>query len=41
MWGADVKIHAFLTKALDEGEWLVSRPRRFNPRGKGAHWIGR
>jgi len=26
-----VKLHEFLTSALDEGEWSVSCPLRFNP----------
>jgi len=31
-----------LTSALDGGEWLASRPRRFNRRERalGTHWIG-
>jgi hypothetical protein len=31
-----------LTSALDGGEWLASRPRRFTPRERapGTHWIG-
>jgi hypothetical protein len=34
--------HAFLTSALDGGEWLDSRPGRFIPResAPGNHWIG-
>jgi len=28
--GAVVQLHAFLTKALDEGEWLASRLRYFS-----------
>jgi hypothetical protein len=30
-----------LTSALDGGEWLASRPGRFNPRKRasGTHWI--
>jgi hypothetical protein len=33
--------HAFLTSALDRGEWSVSRPGRFTPseRAPGTHWI--
>jgi len=29
-----------LTSALDEGEWLASRPGRFTPRKRcpGTHW---
>jgi hypothetical protein len=29
--GADVESHAFLTSALDGGEWSVSRTGRFTP----------
>jgi hypothetical protein len=38
----DVWIHVFLTSALVEGEWLVSRPGRFIPgeRASSTHWIG-
>jgi hypothetical protein len=41
-WGSGVQLHAFLTSALDGGEWSASRPRRFSPRERapGAHWIG-
>jgi len=40
--GVEVQLHAFLTSALDGGEWSVSRPGRFTPRKRapGAHWIG-
>jgi hypothetical protein len=27
----EVELHAFLTSAVDGGEWLVSCPRRFTP----------
>jgi hypothetical protein len=30
--GVEVYLHAFLTSALDGGEWSVSRPGRFTPR---------
>jgi hypothetical protein len=30
-WGVEVSLHAFLTSALDGGEWSVSRPGRFTP----------
>jgi hypothetical protein len=41
-WGMEVQLHAFLTSALDEGEWSASRPGRFTPRERalGTHWIG-
>jgi len=40
--GVDVWLHAFLTSALDGGQWSASRPGRFTPRerGPGTHWIG-
>jgi hypothetical protein len=39
--GVDIYIHAFLTSALDEGEWLASSPGRFTRRERvpGTHWI--
>jgi hypothetical protein len=27
--GVEIYLHAFLTSALDEGEWTFSRPSRF------------
>jgi len=36
-WGLEVYPHAFLTSALDVGEWSASRPGHFTP---GTHWIG-
>jgi hypothetical protein len=38
----EVQLHAFLTSALDGGEWSTSRPDRFTPgeRAPGTHWIG-
>jgi hypothetical protein len=41
-WGVDVLLHAFLTSALDGGDWSASNPRRFNPRERapGTQWIG-
>jgi hypothetical protein len=41
-WGVEVKVHAFMTLALDGGEWSASRPGRFTPRKRcpGIHWIG-
>jgi len=35
----EVCFHAFLTSALDEGEWSASRPGRFNTgRDTNMHW---
>jgi hypothetical protein len=36
------RVDAFLTLALDEGEWSASRTGRFTPKEKapGTHWIG-
>jgi hypothetical protein len=36
-----VQPHAFLTSALDGGEWSASQPGRFTPRERvpGTHWI--
>jgi hypothetical protein len=41
-WGVEVELHAFLTAALDGGEWSASRSGRFTPREKasGTHWLG-
>jgi len=38
----EVRLHAFLTSALDGGEWSVSRPGHFNPRERasGTLWLG-
>jgi len=30
-WGMDVYFHAYLTAALDGGEWSASKPGRFTP----------
>jgi hypothetical protein len=40
--GVKVQFHAFLTSALDGGEWSASLPGRFTPRERasGSHWIG-
>jgi hypothetical protein len=40
--GVEVQLHAFLTSALDGGEWSASRSDRFTPRERapGTHWIG-
>jgi hypothetical protein len=37
-----VQLHAFLTSAVDGGEWSASRPGRFIPRERapGTQWIG-
>jgi hypothetical protein len=39
--GVEVQLHAFLTSALDGGEWSASRTGRFIPRERApsAHWI--
>jgi hypothetical protein len=39
--GVGVQLHAFLTSALDGGEWSATRPGRFTPKDRalGAHWI--
>jgi hypothetical protein len=41
-WGVEVQFHAFLTSALDGGEWSASRLGRFTLREivPGTHWIG-
>jgi hypothetical protein len=41
-WGGEIQFHAFLTSALDGGEWSVSRAGGFTPkeRALGTHWIG-
>jgi hypothetical protein len=38
----DVEIHIFLTSALVEDGWSVSRLGRFTPgeRAPGTHWVG-
>jgi hypothetical protein len=36
-WRVKVYLHAFLTSALDGGEWSASRSGPFTP---GTHWIG-
>jgi len=40
--GVEVWLHAFLTSALDLGEWSASRHCRFTPRERtrGTDWIG-
>jgi hypothetical protein len=37
----EVKLYAFLSSALDGGEWSVSHPGRFNPgiRAYDTHWM--
>jgi hypothetical protein len=39
--GVGVYLHAFLTSALDGGEWLASRPGRFtrSVKASSVHWI--
>jgi hypothetical protein len=41
-WGVEVQLHAFLTSALDGGEWSASRPGLFTSRERtpGTRWIG-
>jgi hypothetical protein len=41
-WGVEVYLHAFLTSALDGGQWSASRLGRFTPkeRAPSTHWIG-
>jgi hypothetical protein len=41
-WEVEVKLHAFLTSALDGGEWPASHSGHFTPRERapGTHWIG-
>jgi hypothetical protein len=38
-WGVEVYLHAFLTSALDGGEWSAKRPGHFTPmqRVPGTH----
>jgi hypothetical protein len=40
-WGVEAQFHAFLTSALDGGEWSVSCPGRLTPRERArrTHWI--
>jgi hypothetical protein len=40
-WEVEVKLHAFLTSALDGGECSASRPGRFTTRERvpGSQWI--
>jgi len=42
-WGVEIKLHAFLTSGLDEGEWSASCPTHFIPgeRDPGTHRVGR
>jgi hypothetical protein len=42
VWGSGGIAPAFLSSALDGGEWSASRPSRFNPKetGRRTHWIG-
>ena len=37
--GAQVKLHSFLTSALDESEWLISRPGRFLSRERTRYLL--
>jgi hypothetical protein len=36
--GVEAYLQHFLTSALDGGEWLASRPCRFNPRGRVSEY---
>jgi hypothetical protein len=38
----EIQLHAFLSWALDVGEWLASRPDRLTPveTDPGTHWVG-
>jgi hypothetical protein len=39
--GSEGKFHAFLTLALDQGEWLASLPGSLSPGNSPCnHWIG-
>jgi hypothetical protein len=40
--GIEVQLHAFLTSALDRGEWSALRPGRFTTRERvpDTHWTG-
>jgi hypothetical protein len=40
-WGVEICLHAFLTPALDGGEWSASRPFRFSPGKESSVPIGR
>jgi len=43
-WGVEVQLHAFLSSAIDGGEWSASRPGRFTPRKSPWYpldrWLG-
>jgi hypothetical protein len=39
-WGVEVWLRAFLTSALDGGEWSASRPGRFTPGKESLVLIG-
>jgi len=41
-WGVKIQLRAFLTSALDGGEWSASRSGSFTPKesAPGTHWIG-
>jgi hypothetical protein len=38
-WGVEVYRHAFLTPALEGGEWSASRPGRFASRRKSPRYL--
>jgi hypothetical protein len=37
-WGAEVQLHAFLTSALEGGEWSASRPSSLTPRERDRQY---
>jgi hypothetical protein len=37
-WGGEVQLQAFLTAALDGGEWSASRPAAYTPRERASLW---
>jgi hypothetical protein len=39
VWGRGGKVPTFLTSALDEGKWSVSRRGRFTPQGKSHQYL--
>jgi len=39
--GVELQIHAFITSALDGGEWSASRPGRFTPGNKARYTLDR
>lgn len=40
--GVEVKLHSFITSALDGGQWLSLDAGRFTPgKNTGSYWAGR